>query len=197
MNDDAVPEAALPPSPPDPAEEGRRFRRLLARAARKLGRRPMSRRELIAALEDPEREPESDPALLARVADRCQELGYLDDAAFARQRTAWRLERCGWGPARLRLELRRKGVDEPLIQEALARQTEELAPEAGARQALRRRFGESPAADGSTLRRMRDFLARRGFDGATIRRAIGEDYFRRALRGLPETAVEDDPPPDD
>jgi len=45
--------------------------------------------------------------------------GYLDDAAFAHHWAAARSAR-GYGPARLRAELRARGVGTPLIDAALA-----------------------------------------------------------------------------
>lgn len=59
-------------------------------------------------------EDEIDAAL-----DRCVELGYLDDAAFAERFVASRAVRNGWGPLRLVAELQRRGVDREIAENAV------------------------------------------------------------------------------
>ncbi|MBF0096098.1 MAG: regulatory protein RecX [Magnetococcales bacterium] len=110
-----------------------------------------------------------------RVCARCQELGYLDDAAFALSRARYRLHHGGYGPRWVTAELRALHVGAEEIRCAL---TELLAEEdvlALARKALHKRFGA--VDNGASAENMRDrqqkkrhyaFLARRGFDDEVI-----------------------------
>ncbi len=56
---------------------------------------------------------------VAAALDRCDELGYLDDAAFSERFVASRAVRNGWGPLRLEAELRRRGVDREVAENAV------------------------------------------------------------------------------
>jgi regulatory protein len=101
--------------------------------------------------------------------------GYLDDAAFARQWVATRSTR-GYGPARLRAELRARGVAPPLIDAALAarddaaeRELEEARAVARRRRPALERAGRERAAA-----RLRDHLRRRGYGAATVARVVRE-----------------------
>lgn len=70
-----------------------------------------------------------DEDVAARVLDRYEEVGLIDDAAFAREWVRTRTVHKNIGPAALREELRRKGVDERHIDVALI---DLLPPEAEA-----------------------------------------------------------------
>jgi regulatory protein len=59
-----------------------------------------------------------DETEVAAALDRCGELGYLDDAAFAERFVATRAVRNGWGPLRLTAELERRGIDRELAESA-------------------------------------------------------------------------------
>lgn len=98
--------------------------------------------------------------------------GYLDDGAFARQWVETRRTR--YGPARLRAELRARGVAPALITAALSGLTAE-ASLARARElawrrwpALARQRPERAAA------RLRDHLLRRGFPAGVVARVVRE-----------------------
>ncbi|WP_374764660.1 regulatory protein RecX [Yunchengibacter salinarum] len=81
---------------------------------------------------------------VAAVVSKCAELGYVDDAAFARVRARSLLGR-GKPPRQIAMDLKQKGVDEAEAQAALAAldaETEEPLPrEAAVAYARRRRFG--------------------------------------------------------
>jgi regulatory protein len=103
----------------------------------------------------------------------------VDDAAFARHWVTTRAAR-GYGAARLRAELRARGVAGSLVDAALA------AVDRGdqldeARRLARRRL---PALTGATpekaAARLRDHLLRRGFPGGVVAQVV-----RESLR-LPE-----------
>ncbi len=101
-----------------------------------------------------------DENTVQRVLERLQEWGYLDDEAFAR---AWVQDRERFRPRglmALRQELRRKGVNEEIIERVLA----EVDPEASARAALAPRLQRWRHLDWRTFRKKAgEFLARRGF----------------------------------
>lgn len=99
--------------------------------------------------------------------------GYLDDAAFARHWVETRSAR-GYGAARLRAELRVRGVAGALIESALGRLGPEAALERCRAAALRRwpallrRRPERAAA------RLRDYLRRRGYPIGAVARVVRE-----------------------
>ena len=88
--------------------------------------------------------------------------GLLDDAAFARQ---WREQREKFrprGPAVIRRELQKLGVDTEVIQEALS----DFDSAANAYQAGSKYAAKLSVADGGAFRRkLGGFLYRRGFEG--------------------------------
>ena len=77
----------------------------------------------------------------------------------------------GHGPARIRAELRERGVPEPEIDAGLEATGEDWA--AVARDARRRRFGVSPPGDYPERARQARFLQYRGFTHEQIRAALG------------------------
>jgi regulatory protein len=109
--------------------------------------------------------------------------GYLDDAAFARHWVAARGAR-GYGPARLRVELRARGVTTALVDAALAGTAEDGELEC-ARAVARRRLPALQRGDRArSAARLRDHLLRRGYAAAVVARVV------RECVGLP---VEDEP----
>jgi regulatory protein len=113
-----------------------------------------------------------------RVLDRFEEVGLIDDAAFAR---AWVESRqSGRGLARRALaqELRRKGVSDDVAQEAL----EEVDPEdetEAARLLVRRKLRSMGRLDHPTrMRRLSAMLARKGYPPGValgvVREALAE-----------------------
>jgi regulatory protein len=82
----------------------------------------------------------------------------------------------GHGPARIRAELRERGVPEAEIEAGLDAATEDWA--ALARDVRRRRFGVSPPGDYAVRARQARFLQYRGFSNEQIRAALGpgEDF---------------------
>ncbi len=121
----------------------------------------------------------STPALVEEVMEAVKRYGYVDDEAYAR-RYAERRAAAGKSGARLlRLELRAKGVeDRDMIEEAV-RDAFERTPEADAVDALiAKRTRTKPISSPDDLRRLRDFLLRRGFEPETVYerlRAINRD----------------------
>jgi regulatory protein len=99
--------------------------------------------------------------------------GYVDDAAFARQWIATRAAR-GYGAARLRLELRARGVAPPVIADALG----VLGGDdvlARARETARRRLPALRRGRADRVApRLRDYLLRRGFSAGIVVRVVRE-----------------------
>jgi regulatory protein len=114
-----------------------------------------------------------------RLLDRFEEVGLVDDEAFARSWIASRQP--GKGLARLALaqELRRKGIDDEVAREAL----DELDPddeEAAARALVRKKLRSLRGVDHVTAtRRLAGMLARKGYPPglafAVIRDELGGD----------------------
>ena len=142
------------------------------RALRLLGLRDRSRREIQMRL----RQTGFEAATVDETVEWLTGLGYLDDRRFAGAYVAEK-QRGGWGPRRIRAELGAKGVERPVIDEALA--VLEDAGTAGGggdavlEQTIRRRFAGQFATDPEAAeRRLAGFLARRGYDWDTIGRMI-------------------------
>ncbi|WP_233517882.1 regulatory protein RecX [Geodermatophilus marinus] len=114
-----------------------------------------------------------------RVLDRFTEVGLIDDAAFAR---AWVTSRqSGRGLARraLKAELRAKGVDGEVAEEALG-QVEDQDEWDAARRLVARRVPGLRRVDRATAeRRLVGMLARRGYGGGlagwVVREALDAD----------------------
>ncbi|MCX7962631.1 MAG: RecX family transcriptional regulator [Burkholderiales bacterium] len=140
-----------------PRESAAALRR---RALALLARREHSRAELAARLA-----PEAaSPAALAALLDELERGGLLSDERYAEVR-ARRLAR-KYGAARIREDLRAKGVPAPIVERFAA--GDELAR---ARAILARRYRGQAATREERARRAR-FLLGRGFSRETVRRAL-------------------------
>jgi len=113
-----------------------------------------------------------------RLLDRFEEVGLVDDQAFAR---AWVQSRQpGKGLARRALaqELRRKGIDDELVKNALA----ELDPDqeaATARSLVRRKLPSTAGlATDARVRRLAGMLARKGYGPGLAFRIVKEELER-------------------
>ena len=90
--------------------------------------------------------------------------GLLDDRAFTKSWINYRLAR-PFGFRRIIQELRAKGVDQEIIEQAVAEVQSSYNPEEVARQLAQRRWQRLPAIDpGKKKKKVLDFLLRRGFD---------------------------------
>jgi regulatory protein len=144
----------------DPAELAREI------CLRQLAGRPRTRAELATAL----RKGGIADEVAAEVLDRYDDVGMIDDEAFAR---AWVTSRHhGRGLARRALagELRRKGVGDAAVGEALD-ELDDATEEATARTLVERRLRvERRDRPEATLRRLVGMLARKGYPpGLAIR----------------------------
>lgn len=130
-----------------------------------LARREHSRLELAQKLR--RRFGEGD--LLSEVLDALSAEGLQSDARFAESFLRQRIER-GYGPLRVRQEMRERGLDESLISAAEG----ELAPdwEVLASQVYQRKYGQAPAADVRERARRARFLQTRGFHHQSYRHLL-------------------------
>ena len=135
-------------------------------AMRLLARREHSRAELRGKLVGRGFENDSVEELLQGLED--QDL--LSDERFAMSLIASRAE-TGYGPNRIGLELRNRGVSEELAREALAKAEVDWGQQV-TDQAVRK-FGSDPAQTFPEWARRARYLERRGFGQDAIRLAIG------------------------
>ncbi|HLI17811.1 MAG TPA: regulatory protein RecX [Rhodanobacteraceae bacterium] len=132
------------------------------RALGMLARREYSQRELRARLEHAGcDETESETALR-----KLRERKYQDDARFGEMIVRARVGQ-GYGPARVRAELRSHGLAEAAIRALLDAAKTDW--EALAKVQLRKKYGAKPAADHAERGKRAAFLLRRGFTAATVR----------------------------
>ncbi|MCC8123750.1 MAG: recombination regulator RecX [Oscillospiraceae bacterium] len=126
---------------------------VLQRALRLLSVRPYGRKELIRKLSE-----RCEPAHAERAADRLEELGYLDDAAYA-VTVVRHYAGKGYGERKLRDELFRRGIDRVHWDDALqqAGGTEDAIDTF-----LRKKLAGRPC-DRREWKRAADALARRGY----------------------------------
>jgi regulatory protein len=142
------------------------------RALNILAANPRSRRDLRRRLLQ-KGEPEARvDAALARLADA----GLVNDDAFARQFTRSRVLGRGASKRRVRDELFKRGVTGETASEAIAEvfEDEQVDESALVETAARKKLRTLSKLDAPTQRRrLYAFLARRGYDGADIRTAMG------------------------
>ncbi|WP_446219146.1 regulatory protein RecX [Micromonospora sp. IBHARD004] len=152
---------ATPAPPRDEAEVAREI------CLRQLAVRPRTRAELAGALAKRGISEE----VSAQVLDRYDEVGIIDDAAFAR---AWVSSRhAGRGLARRALanELRHRGVDGDTASEALGELDEETEAET-ARALVDRKLRSVRGEPDAVFRRLVGMLARKGYPPGVAIRAV-------------------------
>ena len=163
----------------------------MATAVRFLGARPRTRSEIERRL----RRAGASERVVTATVGRLAELGYVDDAAFARWWGEQRDRHAPRGRLLIEAELRRSGVGRDVIE---AYREEHASPERvpedaalprteaeRARDALARHLrGRALPVDPKARQRIGMFLVRRGFDPETV---------RGALRGAGADAPDDGP----
>ncbi|HQR27516.1 MAG TPA: regulatory protein RecX [Nocardioides sp.] len=114
-----------------------------------------------------------------RLLDRFEEVGLVDDAAFARAWVESRHAGRGLAPRALAHELRRKGVAPEAVAAALE-QVDEASQEEAARMLVHRRLRSMRGLEASVAtRRLVGLLARKGYPPAlsfrVVREALGDE----------------------
>ncbi|WP_433391643.1 regulatory protein RecX [Micromonospora sp. KLBMP9576] len=157
---DTDPEAPSGP-PRDEAEVAREI------CLRQLSVRPRTRAELAGALA---RRGISEE-VSAQVLDRYDEVGIIDDAAFARAWVASRHSGRGLARRALANELRQRGVDGEVASEALGELDEETESET-ARTLVERKLRTARGEPDAVFRRLVGMLARKGYPPGVAIRAV-------------------------
>ena len=133
-------------------------------AANMIGSRALSKRELTKRLV--RRGSSASDAQAA--ADWLEDIGAVDDAGYAAA-VARHYGGKGYGPQRVREELRRRGVDRALWDEAL----EEMPETAEILDQLIRKKCRGELSDPREKKRVSDALLRRGFAWSDVKAAMG------------------------
>jgi regulatory protein len=108
----------------------------------------------------------------ATVLDRFTELGLIDDAAFAGSFALARHSERGQAGRAIAVALRRRGVADEVIEDAIA-QIDPASEVATARQLARTRLARMGTIDAITAtRRLTGLLARRGYSAEVVRDAV-------------------------
>ncbi len=132
------------------------------RALAMLARREYSRRELRTRLERAGCDEEESGIAL----DRLRAQHYQDDERFGEMLVRTRVGQ-GYGPARVRAELRSHGLPDEMIGALI--DAADADWESLARAQLRKKYGTRPAADHAERGKRAAFLSRRGFAADTVR----------------------------
>jgi len=111
--------------------------------------------------------------IVDEVIDQLSRMGFLDDEKFSRDWVKSRTTSKPMGKARLVWELRAKGVDQPMVDEALEGLDEDAEYEL-ALAAARKKAEKADISDPSFRNRLASFLRRRGFGWDAISKALDE-----------------------
>jgi regulatory protein len=115
------------------------------------------------------------PDVADRLLDRFEEVGLVDDAAFARDWVQSRQAGRGLARRALAVELRRKGVDPEVVSDAVATVDPDDEVEA-ARELVRRKLRSLERFDRQTqARRLTGMLARKGYSSAVAFQVVREE----------------------
>ena len=149
-------------------------KRAYAAALTFLGQRVRSQTEVAQRLEQREFTPEA----IAQTLARLQQEGYLDDTTFGQQWVANRQRFRPRSERALRYELRRKGMENSLIDEVI--QEAEIDEDAAAWAALQPKIARWQGLERAQFsQKAGGFLARRGFGHEVARRVIDRAWNGR------------------
>ena len=112
-----------------------------------------------------------DAEVVGAVIERLVQEHLIDDRRYVDNFVAYHAGR-GQGPLRVRSDLRKFGMQGPLVEESLAAYSDWRAD---AEKARRKKFGAKPPADYAEKQKQARFLGYRGFTSAQIRSALGFD----------------------
>jgi regulatory protein len=107
---------------------------------------------------------------------RLHELGYLDDESYARDYVRGRFQSKGYGPVRVKMELKERGVDRHVADRVVSAYYEEADTLEVARQKARKRWGRLDDEEDPRRRKQKlyRYLKRRGYTYDTIRQVVDE-----------------------
>jgi len=159
----------------------------LVAALKMLSRRDYFRVELADRLAKKDFRPKA----VEDILNRCADMGYLDDRRLASRFAELRAPSRGWGPARIRAELGKRGVDEAIAAKAseLSEDIFEQAMATAIRRAeVRARDNWWQTREGHS--RMVSSLIRRGFEPEEARSSVGRICHQREAA---DHAINDQP----
>lgn len=133
-----------------------------------LARREHSRKELKLKLRQGGYEGDEATAAIERLGEQ----HYQDDDRFAEALVRSRVAQ-GYGPLRLRVELKSHGLGDARIRELIGAAEVDWAESAVSQ--LERRYGRAGTTDYAERAKRSQFLLRRGFDAATVRSVTHAD----------------------
>ncbi len=161
----------VPASPDEPDADPVTVARAIC--LRLLTERARTRQELAQAL----RKRDVPDEAASTVLERFDEVGLIDDAAFAGQWVRSRHAQRGLARRAIAVELRRKGVADEVAQEALA-EVDTAAEEQRARELVDRKLrsipADTPERRVTAGRKLVGMLARRGYPGGIAYRVVRE-----------------------
>ena len=152
--------------------EDDRVAKAKSRALDYLAHKPRTETEVRRKL----RQKEYSEPVIESVVKRLHELGYLDDAQYAEQYVERRFASKGYGPVRIRQELRKRGIDRHLAETAVDDFLEDESTLVAAREKAEKRWPRIAREDDPRKRRdkLYRYLKRRGYTYDTIRVVIDE-----------------------
>ena len=112
------------------------------------------------------------PEIVEEALSRLQEQGLLSDERFVEQYIVMR-KRKGYGPVRIRQELRERGINDTLIHEWMDERDDEWL--VNMKKVVERKFSALVDADYKEQARLARFLEYRGFSGEMIRSYLFHD----------------------
>lgn len=156
------------------------FQRAYACALRLLGMCDRSRKDLKERLQKKDYSPEATESVLTHM----EYLGYIDDRRFSLKFAAEAVKRKNLGPEAVRAGLYHKGVSREVIEATVERIFKENDEQDIARRALGKKLeirskklearSKKQEARRDEIKRLSDYLRRRGFSYDIIKRTIGE-----------------------
>ena len=105
----------------------------------------------------------------------CREYGYIDDVRFANHFVHDATEIKKFGKTRIRMELRRKGIDQEIISKTLGVIDDEQDV---LKSEMERRFSNADFSDAKVKNKVFGYFARKGYKPSDILRAMEvDDYY--------------------
>ena len=108
--------------------------------------------------------------------DKLRSLNLVNDEAFARDWASGRIRSRGYGPLRVDMELRQKGISRALIGKVLKETFGEEENKERAKRLLEKRFRGKDFTDAKTFRRAVAFLQRRGYRDSVIAEVLRRSW---------------------
>ena len=112
-----------------------------------------------------------------QLVQRLKSRNYLSNERFTRLFIKDRVKLRGWGPTRLRHELRQKRIDQNMIENALAEISDEVDFVSIAHDLVQKKLRHIPRPTYRDKKRFFSLLQRRGFNASQINQALSDTTF--------------------